>query len=89
MSNITNARVTVNRLKNDVRQFKAATSSGVLTPAQIEKLGSLLSDNVDVLDALLRKNTDVALNGSKIAQNDGIPKFGRSVGVGGSKVGQN
>ena len=89
MSNIAHAQATLNRLKNDVRQFKTATSSGVLTPAHVQKLGSLLSDTVEVLDALLSKNTDVALNGNKIAQNDGMAKFGRNVGVNGTKVGQN
>ena len=89
MSNIVHAQATLNRLKNDVRQFKTATASGVLTPAQVQKLGSLLSDTVEVLDALLSKNSDVAISGSKIAQNDGIGKFGRNVGVNGTKVGQN
>ena len=89
MSNIVHAQATLNRLKNDVRQFKTATASGVLTPAQVQKLGSLLSDTVEVLDALLSKNSDVTIGGSKIAQNDGIGKFGRNVGVNGTKVGQN
>ena len=89
MSNIAHAQATLKRLKNDVRQFKTATASGVLTAAQVQKLGSLLSDTVEVLDALLNKNSDVAISGSKIAQNDGTGKFGRNVGVGGTKVGQN
>ena len=38
---------------------------------------------------MLNKNRDVAISGSKIAQNDGTGKFGRNVGVGGTKVGQN
>ena len=90
MSNIAHAQATLNRLKNDVRRFKTATSGGALTPEQIQNLGSLLSDTIEVLDAFLGKQSrDLALSGRKIAQNDGIEKFGRSASISGTKVGQN
>lgn len=90
MSHLATARLTLQRLKHDARQFKTATATGTLTPAQIQKLGAMLVDTVDLLDALLNKNNDVALSGAKIADQDGtqLRKPG-SLGLRGGKVGQN
>ena len=91
MPTLANARFTLIRLKSDARQFRAATANGTLTPVQIQKLASMLVDTMDVLDGILNGNTDVALNGSKIGQNDGALKknIGRTVGLKGSTIGQN
>ena len=57
------------RLKNNVRTFVAATSNGTMTPAQVRQLGALLQENVDIFEALVRKNNDLQIWGRKVSQN--------------------
>ena len=77
-------------MKNEARQFKAATAAGTLTPANVQQLGAMLVDTMSLFDALLNKNTDVALSGIKITDQDGtqLRKPGAAA-LRGGKVGQN